>query len=90
MNANIVQIPALYDRGEPESVECSLRELKSDEAALIERFIDGQSDAAEHRQLVAFLLRNPAWISWIASRINENFESSHQNVPKGYFMRNAA
>ena len=87
MNANI---PAFYDRCGPDSIGRNLNELEPDQAVLIERFIDGQCNSTEHRQLAAFLLCNPEWISWIASRVNDRIESSHQDGRKGYFLVNAA
>ncbi len=86
MNANIVELPSFHDHHEPVAPGRSLRELKSNEVMLIERFIDGQYDGTGHRELAAFLLRNPEWICWVATRVNEQFETSHHG-PKGYFLR---
>ena len=43
--------------------------LRSEQSAMIERFIAGRSDDAERRELSRFLQMHPAWIRWIAERI---------------------
>jgi hypothetical protein len=46
-----------------------LNDLSAERRALIERFIAGQCDDLERRQLSEFLQLHPAWIRWIADRV---------------------
>jgi hypothetical protein len=43
---------------------------------LIERFIAGQCNDVERRQLSEFLQLHPAWIRWIAERVQLARESA--------------
>jgi len=43
--------------------------LRSEQSAMIERFLAGRSDEAERRELSRFLQMHPAWIRWIAERM---------------------
>jgi hypothetical protein len=56
-------------RCEPEVKGHGLNELNAERRALIERFIAGQCNDVERRQLSEFLQLHPAWIRWIADRV---------------------
>ena len=54
---------------EPEVEGHGLNDLNAERRALIERFIAGQCNDVERRQLSEFLQLHPAWIRWIADRV---------------------
>jgi len=61
-------------RCEPEVRGHGLTELSAERMALIERFIDGQCNDVERRELSEFLQLHPAWIRWIADRVQMSRE----------------
>jgi hypothetical protein len=62
----------------PEAAGCGLAALEADQEALIERFISGQCNDGERRELAAFVSRYPAWIRRIAHRVQMTRETSGQ------------
>jgi hypothetical protein len=62
-------------RCEPEVEGHGLNDLNAERRALIERFIAGQCNDVERRQLSEFLQLHPAWIRWIADRVQMARES---------------
>ncbi|HEY3897887.1 MAG TPA: hypothetical protein VGM54_04690 [Chthoniobacter sp.] len=63
-------------RCRPEVEGHGLDELTAERRALIERFIAGQCNDVERRQLSEFLQLHPAWIGWIADRVHMARESA--------------
>ena len=57
------------ERSGPEVCGHGMTGLEAEQSAMIERFIEGRCDAAERRELSAFLQLHPAWIRWIADRV---------------------
>lgn len=57
------------DRYGPEVSGRGLIGLRSDQTAMIERFIAGRCSEAERQELSRFLQLHPAWIRWIADRM---------------------
>ena len=56
-------------RCEPEVEGHGLNDLSAECRALIERFIAGECNDVERRQLSEFLKLHPAWIRWVADRV---------------------
>jgi hypothetical protein len=58
-----------FERCGPEVSGRSFTGLQVEQTVMIERFIAGQCDDSERRELSRFLQRHPSWIRWIAERI---------------------
>ena len=69
MKDDISLLLEFFERCGPEVQGRGLGVLESHQAARIERFIDGQCDGTERRELAQFLQLHPAWIRWIADRV---------------------
>ncbi len=69
MTDDISLLLEFLGRCEPEVTGHGQRELNAHRTALIERFIAGQCTDVERRELSEFLQLHPAWIRWIADRV---------------------
>jgi len=67
-----------------------LGQVESRHIAMIERFIAGECNDAEHRELATFLSSNPRLIWWVAHQINENFEAARRLDGKPHWLPSAA
>lgn len=74
MNDDISLLMDFLERNGPEVRGHGLTGLDAEQIAMIERFIDGRCDDAERRELSEFLQRHPAWIRWIADRVQMSRE----------------
>jgi hypothetical protein len=68
---------------EPEVHGHGLAELNAQRMALIERFIAGQCNEVERRELSEFLQLHPAWIRWIADRVELSRELDGPSTAEG-------
>jgi hypothetical protein len=69
MNEDISVLLEFLEKCEPEVVGHGLSDLNAQRMAMIERFIAGQCSEVERRELSEFLQLHPAWIRWIADRV---------------------
>jgi hypothetical protein len=83
MNDDISPLWEFLERCGPEVHGHSLRGLEAEQVAMIERFIAGQCDDLERRELSEFLQLHPAWIRWIADRVKLARELSEKPASQG-------
>jgi hypothetical protein len=79
-----------WERTAPEVCGRGTMGLDAEQIVMIERFIAGNCNEQERRELSEFLQLHPAWIRWIADRVKMAREisgGSGQNAPDEGKMR---
>jgi anti-sigma factor RsiW len=76
MQDDIALLLEFYHRSGPEVTAHNLAELEPDKAVLIQRFVAGECDDEERRELSKFLLQNPERIRWVAEQIKSGRATS--------------
>jgi hypothetical protein len=73
---DFAELLEFYHRCGPEATGHGMAELDAEKTMLIQRFVAGECNAEERRELSKFLLQNPERIRWIAEQIKSDRETA--------------
>lgn len=81
--SDFTDILAFLERCGPEVRGAGLQGLTDAQMVLIERFVRGECTDDERRDLAGFLQLHPAWIRWIADRIEMARQLGSEEIAAG-------